>query len=59
MQGDKCMQVQMDKYMHASLSKKERKKKKARAGVSKLFPVKGHIVNSLACEVHTLVTVTT
>lgn len=53
------MQVQMDKYMHASLSKKERKKKKARAGVSKLFPVKGHIVNSLACEVHTLVTVTT
>lgn len=58
MQGDKCMQVQMDKYMRASLSKKERKKK-ARAGVSKLFPVKGHIVNSLACEVHTLVTVTT
>ena len=38
---------------------KKEKKKKATAGVSKLFPVKGQIVNSLACEVHTLVTVTT
>ena len=42
--------------MYASLLKK--KKKKTRAKVSQLFPVKEQAVNSLACKVHTLVTAT-
>ena len=43
-----------DKYMHAFLLKK----KKTRAEVSQLFSIKEQTVNSLACEVHTLVTAT-
>ena len=40
--------------MHAFLLKK----KKTRAEVSQLFPLKEETVNSLACEVHILVTAT-
>ena len=36
----------------------KKKKKKTRAEVSQLFPLKEQTVNSLACEVHTLVTAT-